>query len=306
MASCGAAEYATRIEVLHPAKNPVPYAGKTLAIFNALHVTHEEEDGTVTYATDSVMANLLAEGAKEALEESPLFDDYDIPLFNLTLFCHDSCPELHDTAYMASLSEQSQASLLLIIDHAATGLQKRAGTQGNDLHITYSAAYRFYDAEQHLYVATRLLHDSLTYSNRLLGDLSDEGIQELWRDIIRDTGRQALESTVPQWTTNYRRYYVPSFAESPWISAANYAYQGRWAEAMKIWGELASAATGKKAAYAAFNMATGAEMTGEYELALEWLDLVGKNIPPGKTDNYRKQIRQRMADREKLNEQLGY
>ncbi|MDR0691907.1 MAG: hypothetical protein LBF69_02580, partial [Prevotellaceae bacterium] len=114
MTSCGTAVRLVQIETLSPAKDPVQYADNTFAIFNALHVAHEEADGRVTYATDSVMVNLLAEGAKEALEKSPLFDDYDIPIFNLTLFCDDTCPELYDTAYMASLAEQSQATLLLI------------------------------------------------------------------------------------------------------------------------------------------------------------------------------------------------
>ena len=308
MASCGTIEYATQIEVLLPAENPVHYAGKAPAIFNALHVSHEEEDGRATYATDSVMANLIAESAKEALEASPLFDGYDIPIFNLTLFCPDSCPELHDTDYMASLSEQSQASLLLIIDNAVTSLQKRTGAPGPSLHFSYSFSYRFYDAGAQRYLATRTIHDSLTFSNQLVvGDLSDGDIRELWHEIIRDVGRQALEPTVPQWKTDYRYHYLPSaFSTEQWYDASYYAYRGNWPEAMKIWGELAGSSSGKKAACAAFNMAVGAEMTGEYELALEWLELAGENARLKRIDNYRKHIRQRMADKEKLSEQLGY
>jgi hypothetical protein len=303
--SCGSVERAVRVEVLRPAKDPVPYAGKTPAIFNALHVARENGDGKIVYATDSMMVNLLAEGAKETLEASPLFDGYDVPIFNLTLFCHDTCPELYDTAYMASLAAQSQASLLLIIDHTATRLQKLGGTRGITFHITYAATYRFYDAEQQRYVATRPLHDSLT-TKRLISDLSWENMQEIWRDVIRDAGRQALEPTIPLWETDYRWYYLPAVSDGQWYNASYYAYLGKWPEAMKIWGELAGSSTGKKAACAAFNMAVGAEMMGEYELALEWLDLAGPHVRSEKIDNYRKHIRQRMSDKEKLNEQLGY
>jgi hypothetical protein len=259
------------------------------------------------YATDSVMVNLLAEGAKEELEKSPLFDGYDIPIFNLSLFCNDSCPELYDVEYMASLSEQSQASLLLIIDDAATNLLQNNSAGKSVFSITYSALYRFYDVEQQRYIATRMLRDSLNFAKSLPWDLSAEDMQEIWRDVISEAGGQALGTTVPQWQMGYRFYYVPSvLSYVDWENAAYYADAGNWPEAMKIWGRLAEASTGKKAAYAAFNMALGAEMLTEYELALEWLALADESARLKETDGYRQRIRQRIADKEKLNEQLGY
>jgi hypothetical protein len=305
--SCGTSVRLVRMEILSPAKNPVQYTDKTFAIFNALHVAHEYENGKVDYVTDSVMVNLLAEGAKEELEKSPLFDEYDIPIFNLTLFCNDSCPELYDAAYMASLSEQSQASLLLIIDDATTNLQQNNGAGKSVFRITYSALYRFYDVEQQRYIANRLLHDSLDFVNPLLRDLTAEDMQGIWRDVIRDAGSQALEATTPKWQTGYRYYYLPFvLSQGDWESASYYADAGNWPEAMKIWGRVAESSTGKKAAYAAFNMALGAEMLTEYELALEWLALADESARLTETNDYRQRIRQRIADKEKLNEQLGY
>jgi hypothetical protein len=75
---------------------------------------------------------------------------------------------------------------------------------------------------------------------------------------------------------------------------------------MKIWGNLATYSTGKTAAYAAFNMALGAEMLNEYGLALEWLALADEHARLEETDGYRKHIQQRLVDVDKLNEQLGY
>jgi hypothetical protein len=306
MTSCGTVVRVVRIETLKPASNPVPYTDSAFAIFNALHVAQEEENGKVTYATDSVMVNLLAEGAKEELEKSPLFEDYDIPIFNLTLFCKDTCPELQDTDYMASLSEQSQAKLLLIIDNAVTHLQKREGAQ-ETFHISYAALYRFYDAAQHRYIATRQLNDSVTFVNPLLRDLTGEDLQEIWREVVRDAGGKALGSTAPCWETDHRFYYLPfGLSRGEWDDAAYYVERGNWTEAMKIWGQLAGTSTGKKAAYAAFNMALGAEMMNEYALALEWLALADESAYLAETEGYRQRIRQRMADMEKLNEQLGY
>ncbi|MDR2449708.1 MAG: DUF6340 family protein [Prevotellaceae bacterium] len=308
MTSCGTAVRLVQIETLSPAKDPVQYADKTFAIFNALHVAQEGDDGKVTYATDSVMVNLLAEGAKEELEKSPLFDDYDIPIFNLSLFCDEACPELHDTAYMASLSEQSQATLLLIIDNATTSLvQKHDGAKENTFCISYAASYRFYDATQHRYIATQQLNDSLSFVNPLLRNLTGEDIQAIWREVIRNAGRQFLGSTAPRWETAFRFYYLPLAPSSgAWDDAAFYVERGNWPEAMRIWGQLAGSSTGKKAAYAAFNMALGAEMLNEYELALEWLALADENARLEETGDYRKRIQQRMADMEKLNKQLGY
>ncbi|MDR0692478.1 MAG: DUF6340 family protein, partial [Prevotellaceae bacterium] len=231
---------------------------------------------------------------------------YDIPIFNLTLFCDDTCPELYDTAYMASLAEQSQATLLLIIDNAATNLQQRDKAQ-ETFRISYAASYRFYDAAQQRYIATRQLNDSLSFVNPLLRNLTGEDIQEIWRDVIRDAGRQSLELTVPRWGTNYRFYYLPfELSRGAWDDAAFYVERGNWSEAMRLWGQLAASSTGKKAAYAAFNIALGAEMLNEYELALEWLALADENARLEETGDYRKRIQQRLVDKEKLNKQLGY
>jgi tetratricopeptide (TPR) repeat protein len=308
LASCGTAVRLVRIETLSPAKNPVQYTDQTFAIFNALHVAHEDEDGKITYATDSVMVNLLAEGAKEELEESPLFEEYDIPIFNLTLFCNDSCPELYDTAYMESLAEQSQAAVLLIIDNAATNLlQKHDGAKENTFRISYAALFRFYDTGQQRYIATRQLKDSLEFINPLLRNLTGDDLQEVWHTVIREAGRQAVELTVPRWETDYRFYYLPfALSRGAWDDAAYYAERGNWPEAMKIWGQLAGLSTGKQAAYAAFNMALGAEMLNEYELALEWLALADESARLEETGDYRKRIQQRMDDREKLKTQLGF
>jgi hypothetical protein len=207
---------------------------------------------------------------------------------------------------MASLAEQSQATLLLIIDNAATNLQQRDKAQ-ETFRISYAASYRFYDAAQQRYIATRQLNDSLSFVNPLLRNLTGEDIQEIWRDVIRDAGRQSLELTVPRWGTNYRFYYLPfELSRGAWDDAAFYVERGNWSEAMRLWGQLAASSTGKKAAYAAFNIALGAEMLNEYELALEWLALADENARLEETGDYRKRIQQRLVDKEKLNKQLGY
>jgi hypothetical protein len=296
-ASCGPAVHMIKVETLKPAEMPLAYADHTFAIFNAISPN-----------TDSILVNLLAEGAKEALEESSLFEGYDIPVFNLWLPCIDSCSELQDTAYMTSISEQAQAGMLMIIDEASTSLENKIVNGSQFLYVGYKALYRIYDAVMQHYIITE--RDSIYLKidgSWQSSALSDSQVQEIWHDVIRRAGGRFMEKTVPQWETTARYYILPSgFYPEEWNTAAYYATRGYWDEAMKIWGKLATSNTGKTAAYAAFNMALGAEMINEYSLALDWLDLADKYAPLTYTTVYRQLIQNRIEEVKKLNNQMNY
>jgi hypothetical protein len=295
------------IETLTPAEYEVNYSNKTLAIFNALHVEREDEDGNYTYANDSLMTALLAESMKDVLEQSIIFSEYDIPVYNLTLFDHDTLSDLYDKDYLQSLSDQTQAGMLLFIDNAETNMARQENRfSDNAIAIKWKANYRFYDVEKQQYDIIPVLDSTLfLYSSAMV--LSEDNLQSLWHDFILEEGRRLAATTVPRWTSERRFYFVPpSATEDRWKDAADYADRSDWTSAMRLWGELVGEQEGKMAAYAAFNMALGAEMMNEYTLALEWLALADKNAVLEETELYRKLIRDRISEAKIIDQQLAF
>jgi tetratricopeptide (TPR) repeat protein len=197
----------------------------------------------------------------------------------------------------------------MIIDEASTSIENQTARGSQVLYVGYKALYRIYDAVTQRYIVTErdsmyLKIDGSWQSGTII---SDSQVQEIWHDVIRRAGGRFMKKTVPQWETTARYYIIPSgFYPDVWNTAAYYATRGNWDEAMKIWGKLATSNTGKTAAYAAFNMALGAEMINEYTLALDWLDLADKYAPLTYTTVYRQHIQNRIEEVKNLNTQMNY
>ncbi len=313
--SCGPSVKVVNIETLKPAKYPVRYSDKTVAIFNALHIDGVQTEPYV-YASDTLQTGMVAKGFKEGLEQSALFKDYDIPVYNLQLFCGDgTCPDLFDTTYLQRMAEQAGAGILLIIDSVNITTDQQLMTAYDSdgkyykvkTRAPYSLLFRFYDAEARQYLSFYHMADTLSWTG------IDRNPQAIYTTVPTceeaDTlaplvlGRMFAKTTVPQWAPEQRFYFLPS--GSNWSQAAFYADMQDWVQAMHYWGELVTSSSGKAAAYAAFNMALGAEMLGEYGLALEWLQLADKYDVMPETEGYRKRLQLRLNERRTVERQLN-
>ncbi len=312
-ASCGITTDVVRIETLKPAQYPVDYADKTVAIFNVLHIDGEQTEPPYVYASDSLKTALAALGMKQGLESSDLFEEEDIPVYNLDLFCTGGCADLYDSTYLHSLSEQTGAALLIMVDSVTITKDTLVEHRSNDytdyylgiIKAAYKAQFRFYDAEAQRYLPIFRLNDTLTYERADWNvDELFEGIAEAQVDTLASIalGKYFAEKTVPQWTSD-RRFYFFKYS-GKWLEAARYADLQDWKHAMLLWGDLLKRYTGKEAAYAAFNLALGAEMMGEYTLALEWLQMSDSYTVLSETEGYRQRLQERIAEINLMERQL--
>ncbi len=318
-ASCGMYSETVRIETLQPAKYPVDYADKTVAIFNVLHIDGEQTPPYV-YASDSLKTALAALGMKQGLELSDLFKDEDIPVYNLDLFCNDGCPDLYDSTYLHSLSEQTGAALLIMVDSVSISKDTLMERRNNyvdygDYYVgiinaAYKAQFRFYDVEAQRYLPVFRMNDTLSYERAAWDTVKVfEGIPEAQVDTLVSValGQYFAKQTVPQWVSG-RRFYFTRYSltgeSQRWGQAAYYADRQDWKQAIYFWGQILQQSKGERAACAAFNLALGSEMIGEYTLALEWLQMADKYYVLPETEGYRKRVQERIAERNLMERRL--
>jgi hypothetical protein len=308
------------VESLVPAKYPVAYSDKSIAILNALHINNFDKSVS---STDSLLTNMVAEGLKQELEASDIFWDYDIPVYNLTLVCNENqCDELWDTDYMDSIAEQTASTLLIIIDSVRIGRpQQSISRHANYLNpylnlygnvfsakvsVLVEALFRYYDFEQQQYIVNYAASDTIVWET--IAYEAAEAIAKLPESNALDTlaaqqlGKLMAKATLPQWSAELRHYY--GFSGANGNAATAFAEKNNWEQAMYYWGQIAMKSTGKTTAYAAFNMALGAEMLGDYQLAIDWL-ILAKNTAnlPG-TNSYIKRLQQRINDKNLIQQQL--
>ena len=122
------------------------------------------------------------------------------------------------------------------------------------------------------------------------GDL----LRHLW-DNAANTAAQAVaagKKSAAKFKTvwkgeSYSFFYYDS---SAWISAAVSANAFKWQDAMDRWMDIIRKTDGEQRACAEYNMAVACAITGDYELALKWLDLSDKDGKVVFSDGLRKKI----------------
>ena len=107
----------------------------------------------------------------------------------------------------------------------------------------------------------------------------------------RAVGRSAGESFVSTWVNeNLQLVY---YEGSAWIEAAEAASDYRWKDAIDIWIRLLDTGNLQKRSCAQYNIALACYMTGEYELASEWLDRSDETGPISLSRGLRQRIEAR-------------
>jgi len=265
---------------------------------------------------------MVAKGLKEGMEADVIFSGYDIPVYNLTLMCNnDQCPELWDTGYLNSIAEQTEASLLIIIDSIEVAQAQRSISQltvdnwsfyGSEkafyavTSVPYKTMFRYYDVERQRYLVNYAINDTVQWeaagykATEVLSKVPEEN--DAYAMAAEQIGKLMAKATLPYWGADRRYYYELSGGDG--YAATTSAEKRDWKQALYYWGKIAMEANGKTAAYAAFNMALGSEMLGDYHLAIEWLSLAKNKADLPEIDGYVKRLQQRIADKKLIEQQL--
>jgi len=306
------------IQVLKAAQYPVSFVGRTPAIYSMQYVT--DTDGTnYTFRNDTLLAHEAALGIKNTLEEWQTLADYDIPVYDFYAFCNNQ------GACNDSVNAIKDYNLLILVREIAVvaPFLRAAKYNYNDyydsdyyfkigIYAPYTATFEIYDADTQRFLHKETMSDTLLWQE----DVSDfqyrnsenygaknlPSLSEAASLAAAEVGKKYAAKLAPQWISVQRFFFVPSGRELK--QAADYAEASQWDEAMKIWAQQAGSANRKVAGQSAFNMALGCEVTGRYELALEWLMYAEKLYTIGEIAGYRAILQRRINESKTLEKQL--
>jgi len=119
--------------------------------------------------------------------------------------------------------------------------------------------------------------------------------------VSYDNGVEFAENIVPLKYWEWRSYFK---GKGEMRIAEQQAFSGNWANAIVNWTSAYNMQTKKKKrGKAAFNVALGYEMIGDFKTAQKWIQLAFLDYPKNEVNRYENIIEQRILEQHKLYEQ---
>lgn len=296
LASCAPQAFYVRPEMRSASKSGLNLAGKSMAV---VYLTSGDA------RLDGFNAS-LAEGFASRMEEDYFGGEQAIELFKMEKQ-PSSDYSAKDT--LVRLVMESGSDVVFLFDVPGLGTPKSGENRkvsgkkvSSDSAFVCTVSVPFSTV---VYVYDSMNKDDkvLSYSgNRSLpvevynnGNISAQQDAVLIDKAIGGAGKAgalAANSFISTWTQeNFMVIYYDG-AESAWNSAAQHAYTYEWDQAIAQWLTLANSKNAEKRSCAAYNIALGCFMTGQPDLALEWLDRSDKDMPISLSKTLRAKIKE--------------
>ncbi len=186
-----------------------------------------------------------------------------------------------DLSYIGGLTE---SKTLLIVDSLEIGeynvetfgqnMYSNSTSSTTLIYLPFSYKFSVFDID------SLTFRHNIRYSDSLLWQVySDENISDVrmvsqadltLKENFKKVGNLSMAKFFPTWKTETRNLVV--YSKDKWIEALNYAENFDWQPAIKIWMTELDNDNNLIKAHAAYNIAVACELSGDFELALEWLD----------------------------------
>lgn len=294
-AACGPTRHAIYLEMRHPSKSGIELAGKNIA------VVHLEND--------NVFSNDLAKGIAEGMSDS-LEQDYETGEGSVAVFSMRVTPGARyaskDT--LINLLLDTGADVLFLVDTLYVGPMTMGGITSvaspESPDSTYISTGNLpFRMRLFCFDAMNKEEKVFTYSGSSTavpyaysdGRQSEDTIRERAMKSLPLLGYEAGKTVSSNFKSQWKneQYSVLYFDGEKWYKALEYADGLQWKPAMEIWLELVNTNDVMKRSCAAYNLALASYMLGDYDLALQWLDMSDKENELPVSDSLRKRIEAR-------------
>lgn len=272
----------------------------------------------VNYPTDSLLAVNTALSLKATLEDSPVFTDYDFPVYN---FKRDDSKTLRSGLSLdvaTDLANDIDAEYLLTVDIVHTEIFYEIGFIPQDgSFVSYASTlapymyiFRYYDIKNNKILDNQLINDTLVIETT--GDYNTNPKSLLSKitvgndatfEACKQAGAEYANLIVPHWAEAIRYYFNDGSKNMK--KAEEYVNNEQWTEAMNIWMNYTDYKNKKTAAMGCFNVAFACEMIGDFNLALDWLNLAKKKDATLGVDGYIELINKRIKDKSIIDKLLA-
>jgi tetratricopeptide (TPR) repeat protein len=264
------------------------------------------------YPADSLLTVKTAIAMKNKLEQSPLFNNYDFPVYNYEQKDTHFSENILSLDIAKQLANDVQANYLLTVDlkHSEIWYEIAYNEAKNESYASTNVHYFFvfglYNIHENKIKDIQEINDTLvieTSSNKTSDPMS------LFKQIIianeavykacEQAGEIYAEMITPCWKDEIRYYYTDN-ENAEMNIASKYVGDNQWDKAKLIWEKYLLSPDSVQASMACFNMALYCELNDNFDLAIEWLNLSIKKYPDiSAVSEYKKQIEKRLYDKQK-------
>ena len=286
--SCDPQAFSMNVEMRYPSSSGMSIDGKSVA------VVYLNEDS----AKDSVFNECLANGFASAIEKNYFNGAEAVNLYKM--------PKVGGGVYsnadtLINLIVDTGCDIVFLFDAPEFGnvqiKEQKTSTSGTYYPVSVPVAIKLYGFDSlsgsdtvRVWTGTRMLSANMEAS---LG--RQAAADSLWNRIgssAENLGEVSARTFAPVWK---EETYTFIYYESPeaWLTAAQYASDYKWNEAMKVWISLLDTNNTMKRSCAEYNIATACFLMGDNELALKWLNSSDEDYPISLSKTLRKRIQTR-------------
>lgn len=260
--SCSQGVYMLDMETRGPSESGMSLQGKSVAL-----IYLESADGS-----DSLYNNRVADALAYKIEKEYFGGEEAVGVYNLV-----KDPEGHYSS-VDTLSQyimMLDKDVVLILD--TPDIVKK---ESND-NLSLSSVLYGYDSMSDLGLVTTVGRTSVSSMDNAVNRSS----------VI---GGALAAPMIGEWVKESFPVIYYDDASSKWIRAIELADEMKWAEAIDIWMQFATAKDAAKASCAKYNIALGCYILGEYDLAYAWLKSSDDTYPISLNKDLREKIEKKM------------
>lgn len=268
LTSCGPVVEIFNVDVKVPAKYPIEFANKSVAVFS-----------NVGKGKDSLLMVNLASGISASLEKNLSYETGSVPVFVI----NNDSSAVRDIYYLQSLSQKSNSDILIIIDslrlgipeHTKAPLNSNSGDRYdvNYVFVPFTSVVNIYDGITAENMVSIRQTDTVYWEVLSRSDMKANIMAKIYNsldNVSQGVGKSVTENLFDKWETVGRYLYI--FNDARWVNAFDLAKNFKWSEASALWMQETASTDKLRAACAAFNMAVACEMNSKKDLALKWIE----------------------------------
>lgn len=279
-------------EILIPAQVDFTQQKNTASVI--LSEKYNEQDTNAIMTPNQKMTLNAMISFRQIVEESPKFELIDFPA---KMNPRDYLKKVNDTTDHSDIPDFVFESSGVWIDTILT--QEFRGTV--NYRILTNAYWNIYDLTKKVYYPIEY-PDTVNAEFPSSTGIPQSQMEELYEFIGNRSGFRIAEYFCPTWQDVGRMYFS---SQQYFIDADQFVDAGEFLKAAETWRLMTDHRSDRIASRACYNMALAAEMNGDLDLALSWLEQAEKKGLDNYAAYFREIIRSRQIINKQLDKQMG-
>lgn len=273
MTACSPVPYFFEVEMKNGSQTATDLSGHRIAVL----AMNEPGD------RDSALVAAVAVGFAEKMEDIQQLPAGTVPVYT---FPSDTV-DRSDVGYIPYILPDEPADYLVVLDSLQAGdygiredghlaYTEQGAFRTREVYLPFSLRFMVFDQQRRTCVLRQPVADSLYWTILVDGEVPPSKLIARAHEALKDAfGKVGLELTSyvsADWRPEERMLFARE-GDPQWMQALDLAVAFRWEEASRIWLTLTGTGPLKNRAAAACNLAVACQMTGQFDLARQWMDL---------------------------------